>query len=115
VIAWTRVRLTQWGRHCRGGYKTGYPTQAAFVNALSGDRCKHEGEEMPADMQEVQRAVDMLPSDFRQPILKFYTKAGPLWLKAVQLEMSRETLKRRVGIAEVKIDQYLEDYANASV
>lgn len=82
------------------------------MNAMSGGRAHDTARDMPPDLAEVQKAVDWLPSGFREPILQWYTKDGPLWLRAVRVKMSRETLKRRVRIAEGKIDQYLQEIVN---
>lgn len=111
-IEWTRVRLAQWGRYCKHGLPKAWASQSSFMNAMSGGRAYDTARDMPGDLEEVQRAVDFLPSCFRQPILQWYTKDGPLWLKAVRLDMSRETLKRRVRMAEMKIDQYLQEIAD---
>lgn len=113
-IEWTRVRLAQWGRYCKGGYPKPLPSQSSFMNAMSGGRAYDNLRDMPDDLAEVQRAVDWLSSGFREPILQWYTKDGPQWLKAVRLGISRETLKRRVKLAEQKIDQYLMELADGS-
>lgn len=107
MIAWTRLRLAQWGRWCRGVHRTGYPTASAFVHANEGDRCKYAVADMPADLQEIEDLVNSMSHLLRQPVIAFYVRTGPLWLRAAQIGTSRRTLLRRVRTAEEWIDRNL--------
>lgn len=105
MIAWTRVRLAQWGRWCRGQVRTGYPTASAFVHAGMGDRGGYDGADMPPDLQEIENLVNSMSSILRQPLIAFYVRTGPLWLRAAHAGVSRRTLLRRVRTAEEWIDR----------
>ena len=108
MIEWTRVRLTQWGRWCRGQRRTGYPTASAFVHAFEGDRGAYDGADMPPEIAEVEAAVMSLSWHCRLPTLWYYTKSGPVWFKAVQCRVSKTTFLRRVRTAEDVIDRRLQ-------
>jgi hypothetical protein len=107
LIDWTRVRLTRWGNWCKGGRRTGYPTAAAFVHANEGGRGSDTGCDMPDDIQEVEDAVRHMSHELAGVIIQVYARTGPLWLKAIRLEVSRRTLRRRLTIAEEQIDKWL--------
>lgn len=108
MIAWTRLRLAQWGRWCRGQVRTGYPTASAFMRAGMGDRSIYDGADMPADLQEIEDLVNSMSSILRQPLIAFYVRTGPLWLKATHAGVSRRTLLRRVRTAEEWMDRQLQ-------
>jgi hypothetical protein len=107
VIDWTRVRLTRWGNWCKGGRRTGYPTAAAFVHANEGGRGSDTGCDMPDDIQEVEDAVRHMSHELAGVIIQVYARTGPLWLKAVKLQISKNTLKSMLRIAEDWIDKEL--------
>ena len=107
MIDWTRVRLTRWGNWCKGGRRTGYPTAAAFVHANEGGRGSDTGCDMPDDIQEVEDAVRHMSHELAGVIIQVYARTGPLWLKAVRLEISKNTLKSRLAHAEQWLDREL--------
>lgn len=100
TLTWTRMKLAQWGRWCRGLPVTGYPTAAAFTHANEGAHAKMDGCEMPVDLAEVERIVARMPVIHRVPLLQFYASKGPLEVRAARLRTSRRTLMRRVRTAE---------------
>jgi hypothetical protein len=100
VIEWTRVRLSQWGRWCRGGVQTGYPSRSAFVRAGEGARGEGSGPELPPSIEEVEQAVRALSAELRQAIHAVYVWRGPFWVRAVRVGASERTLRRRVREAE---------------
>lgn len=104
MIEWTRVRLKNWGRWCRGRPVTGYPTASAFMWANTGDRASSNLMDAPTDIAEIDAAVAKLPATLRMPVIAYYVGTGPLWLRAARLRISRRTLMRRVETAERKID-----------
>lgn len=107
MIEYTRVRLSQWGRWCQGGRRTGYPTSSAFVNANTGSRCTGYDSDMPPDIEEVENAVRHLSYALASVVIAVYARKGPIWLKATKIGVSRWTLRRRLGTAERKIEEYL--------
>lgn len=107
MIDWTRVRLTQWGRYCRGGSKTGYPTASAFVHANEGGRAQEDNSPMPPELQEVQNAIRLMSWSLAGPVHAEYIWRGPRWYKALQLGVSLSTFKRRLHTAEGVIDRRL--------
>lgn len=106
-LEWTRVRLAQWGRWCRGGRRTGYPTASAFVWAGHGDRAKYDGNDMPWEIAEIENAVMLLSHHCRKPLLWYYTRTGPIWWKALQCEVPKTTFLRRVKMGEDAVDRRL--------
>jgi len=107
MIEWTRVRLTQWGRYCRGGSKTGYPTASAFVHADEGGRAQDDCSPMPTELQEVEDCVKRMSWSLAGPVHAEYIWRGPRWYKAVQLRISLSTYKRRLRTSEDWIDRQL--------
>lgn len=107
MIEWTRVRLSQWGRYCRGVSRTGYPTAAAFVHANEGDRCKYDGADMPVDIQEIEDVVRRMSGSLALPIHAKYIWTGPYWFRALRLGISERTFRRRCAHAEEWIDRQL--------
>ncbi|MCC7126456.1 MAG: hypothetical protein IT178_16520 [Acidobacteria bacterium] len=107
MIEWTRVRLTQWGRHCRGVTRTGYPTASAFVRANEGDRSRYDGADMPADIQEIEDVVRRMSGSLALPIHAKYIWSGPYWFRALRLGISECTFRRRCAHAEEWIDRQL--------
>jgi hypothetical protein len=107
LIEWTRVRLTQWGRYCRGGSKTGYPTASAFVHADEGGRGGDDCSPMPTELQEVEDCVRRMSWSLAGPVHAEYIWRGPRWYKAVQLRISLSTYKRRLRSSEEWIDRQL--------
>ena len=114
MIDWTRVRLANWGRWCRGGISTGLPKSSAFVHAGEGARGLDGGAYIPPDVEEIERIVARMSSSLRQPIIIMYTKRGPLWLKAAQMHVSRRTFRRRLQTGEEWVARQLriEGYVN---
>jgi hypothetical protein len=104
VIEWTRVRLSQWGRWCRGGVQTGYPSRSAFVRAGEGARGEGSGPDLPPSIEEVEQAVRTLSADQRQAIHAVYVWRGPFWVRAVRVGASERTLRRRVREAEQRVN-----------
>jgi hypothetical protein len=104
VIEWTRVRLSQWGRWCRGGVQTGYPSRSAFVRAGEGARGQGDGPDLPPSIEEVERAVRALSAELRQAIHAVYVWRGPFWVRAVRVGASERTLRRRVREAEQRVN-----------
>ena len=104
VIEWTRVRLSQWGRWCRGGVQTGYPSRSAFVRAGEGARGQGDGPDLPPSIEEVEQAVRALSADQRQAIHAVYVWRGPFWVRAVRVGASERTLRRRVREAEQRVN-----------
>lgn len=104
VIEWTRVRLSQWGRWCRGGVQTGYPSRSAFVRAGEGARGESGGLDLPPSIEEVEQAVRALSAELRQAIHAVYVWRGPFWVRAVRVGASERTLRRRVREAEQRIN-----------
>jgi hypothetical protein len=104
VIEWTRVRLSQWGRWCRGGVQTGYPSRSAFVRAGEGARGEGSGPELPPSIEEVEQAVRALSAELRQAIHAVYVWRGPFWVRAVRVGASERTLRRRVREAEQRVN-----------
>lgn len=102
-IAYTRMKLAQWARYCRGRVRTGYPTSAAFTHADEGDRAHDDTSAMPQDLSEIDRVVAHLTEIHRVPLLAFYVARGPLEVRAARLKTSRRTLMRRVATAEQKV------------
>ena len=107
VIEWTRVRLSQWGRWCRGGVQTGYPSRSALVRAGEGARGEGSGPELPPSIEEVEQAVRALSAELRQAIHAVYVWRGPFWVRAVRVGASERTLRRRVREAENCINSTL--------
>ena len=107
MIEWTRVRLGQWGKWCRGRAISGYPSASAFVFANSGARAADDLTGTPDDIAEIDAAVAKLSAPLRQVLVMYYCTTAPLWFKAARLYMSRRTLMRRVKTAEEKVHFYL--------
>ena len=107
MIEYTRVKLSQWGRWCRGRPVTGYPTAAAFTWANTGGKGSSGGL-APDDILETEQAVARLGQAWKQPLVAYYVSTGPLWLKAQRLNISRRTLMRRVETAERKVAEALD-------
>jgi hypothetical protein len=103
MIEWTRVRLGQWGKWCRGRAISGYPTASAFFWANSGARASQSGSDAPDDIAEIDAAVGKIPQPLRQILVIYYCTTGPLWFKAGRLYMSRRTMMRRLRTAEGKV------------
>lgn len=102
-IAYTRMKLAQWARYCRGRARTGYPTSAAFTHAEEGDRAHDDLSEMPPDLSEIDRIVAHLAALHRVPLVAFYLGRAALEVKAARLRISRRTLMRRVATAEREV------------
>lgn len=107
MIQWTRVRLSQWGRYCRGGLTTGYPTSSAFVHADEGARAHDDNSPMPPELEEVQRCISRMSWSLAGPIHAEYIWRGPRWFNAVKLRISLSTYKRRLRTGEEWIDRQL--------
>lgn len=107
MIEWTRVRLTKWGKWCRGRNISGYPSASAFFWANSGARASHFGLDAPNDILEIDVAVAKIAQPLRLVLVAYYCTTGPLWFKATRLHMSRRTLMRRLRTAEEKVHCYL--------
>jgi hypothetical protein len=103
MIEWTRVRLGQWGKWCRGRSVSGYPSASAFMFANSGSRASNDGQDVPSDIAEIDAAVAKVPAPLRQVLIMFYCTTGPLWFKAGRLYISRRTMMRRLRTAEEKV------------
>ena len=108
VAVWTRVRLSQWGRWCRGRMPTGYPTASAFVHANEGQR-GDGGCEMPSTIGEVDRAIAELRQELRQAIFAGYVWSGPFGERARRLRWPRSTLSRRLARAESHVERNLSE------
>ena len=111
MIDWTRYRLRTWGRYCRGTGSTGYPTRAAFTRANEGGRGGAD-RDMPEDIAEVDLAVASIPLTSRGILITVYCKPGPIWWKASNMRVSTSTLRRRLLVAESRIDRVLTYDAN---
>jgi DNA-directed RNA polymerase specialized sigma24 family protein len=107
MIEWTRVRLTNWGRWCRGRAVSGYPSASAFVFAGSGSRASKDISDAPSHIAEIDAAVAKIPAPLRQVLVMYYCTTAPLWFKAARLYISRRTLMRRLRTAEEKVHFYL--------
>lgn len=107
MIEWTRVRLGQWGKWCRGRNVSGFPSASAFFWANMGARASHSGADAPNDIAEIDAAVAKIGQPLRQVLVAYYCTTGPLWFKAGRLYMSRRTLMRRLRTAEEKVHFYL--------
>ncbi len=103
TLEWTRVLLTQWGRWCRGKPRTGYPTASAFYFANMGSRRGDNNDEPPEEVQLIERVICKIPHHDKQLLTMQYASNGPLWMKAIRLNLSRRTYSRRVGNAEHKV------------
>lgn len=106
VAVWTRVRLSQWGRWCRGRLPTGYPTASAFVHANEGQR-GDGGNEMPHEIHEIDRAVAALRAELRQAVMAGYVWSGPFCQRALRLQLSTSTLRRHLSRAEAQVERML--------
>jgi DNA-directed RNA polymerase specialized sigma24 family protein len=106
VTPWTRVRLSQWGRWCRGRIMTGYPSASAFTHANEGARSLDEGT-MPAEIEEIDRAVAAVRDEQRQALFACYVWVGPFTLRAIRLRWSVSTLRRRVADGEREVERNL--------
>lgn len=106
MIEWTRMRLSQWGKWCRGRAVSGYPSASAFFYANSGERSA-AGTEAPDDIAEVDAAVAKISAPLRQVLILFYCTTGPVWWKAQKVFTSRRTLMRRVRLAEERVNFHL--------
>jgi len=102
-IAFTRMKLAQWARYCRGRARTGYPTSAAFIHAGEGDRAHDDLSEMPPDLSEIDRIIARLAELYRVPLVVYYLGRAALEVKAARLRISRRTLMRRVATAERQV------------
>lgn len=107
MIEWTRVRLTGWGRWCRGRAVSGYPSASAFMFANMGARASQTLSDAPRDVAEIDAAVAKIPAPLRQVLVIYYCTTAPLWFKATRLYISRRTLMRRLRTAEEKVHFYL--------
>jgi hypothetical protein len=103
MIEWTRVRLGQWGKWCRGRSVSGYPSASAFFWANMGSRASETGADVPNDIAEIDAAVAKIAQPLRQTLVIYYCTTGPLWFKAGRLYVSRRTLMRRLRTAEEKV------------
>lgn len=108
-IEWARVRLSSWGRWCRGGIGTGLPKSAAFVHAGEGARAYDNDKYMPSDIEEIDSIVNRLPAHPRQILIQVYTKPGSLKVKAAKLEMHRDTLRMRLRNSEIMVARELQN------
>lgn len=103
MIEWTRVRLGQWGKWCRGRSISGYPSASAFMFANMGARALGDGRDVPQDIAEIDAAIAKIPAPLRQVLVIYYCTTAPLWFKATRLYISRRTLMRRLRTAEEKV------------
>lgn len=62
---------------------------------------------MPPELQEVQNAIRLMSWALAGPVHAEYIWRGPRWYKALQLQISLSTYKRRLGTAEGVIDRRL--------
>ena len=109
-LGWTRVRLSEWGRFCRGNVATGYPTRASFTRANEGGRSINPGSSlMPDRILEVDQAHATLSVDLRSVLFSYYVKGRPFWLRAALLGISYPTFKRRLYTGEYIIHKRLTD------
>lgn len=109
MIEYTRMRLTQWGRWCRGRPITGYPKASAFVLANMGARATSNADALPDGIGDIDAAVAKLSPILKSCLIGYYVRTGPLWWKATTLGVSRRTFMRRVSTAEARINQMLAD------
>lgn len=107
MIEWTRVRLGQWGKWCRGRSVSGYPSASAFMFANMGARASGDGRDVPDDIAEIDAAVAKIPAPLRQVLVIYYCTTAPLWFKATRLYISRRTMMRRLRTAEEKVHHEL--------
>lgn len=108
MIEYTRMRLTQWGRWCRGRPITGYPKASAFVLANMGARATGNEGTLPDGISDIDAAVAKLSPTLKSCLIAYYIKTGPLWWKATTLGVSRRTFMRRVSTAEYRVDHFLD-------
>jgi len=108
MIEYTRLRLTAWGRWCRGRPITGYPTISAFMRANEGSRTTGNATSLPDDISEIDGAVAKLSPILKACLIAYYIKTGPLWWKATALGVSRRTFMRRVSTAEGRVNEMLD-------
>lgn len=111
VAPWTRVRLSQWGRWCRGRPMSGYPSASAFVHANEGQRGGDVGD-MPSEIAEIDRAVAEVHDELRQALFAGYVWAGPFRLRAIRLRWSVSTLRRRLAEAEREVELNLAQFGS---
>lgn len=106
MIELTRARLTKWGRWCRGGFKSGYPKRAAFIDG----KMPHSHDEsgyMPPDEAEIEGLVNRMSYSLRQPIVAYYVMTGPMALRAFRIGIPKKIMLHRVRTAEGWIDRQL--------
>lgn len=108
MIEYTRLRLTQWGRWCRGKAVTGYPKASAFMFANLGARATGNDGALPDGIEGIDKAVAKLSPILKACIISYYVRTGPLWWKATSLGISRRTFMRRVSTAEYRVDHFLD-------
>ena len=113
MIEYTRVRLRQWGRYCKGTDPTGYPTSSAFTHANEGSRGGDDNSPLPPDLQEVDRAVCSMSWGLAGPVHAEYIWRGPRWFKAIKLRVSLSTFKRRLLTGEGIVDRRLSSSSHA--
>jgi hypothetical protein len=107
MIEYTRVRLSQWGRWCRGRLVNGYPHSAAFTHADEGERGSDWENDMPADIAEIDAIVHRLSFHLRQPLMAFYLWSGPMRVRAIRCRISKLAFFSRVAHAESWVDRQL--------
>lgn len=106
MIELTRARLSQWGRWCRGGFKSGFPKRAAFIDGKMPH--SHDGEGyMPPDVAEIEECVNRMSFSLRQPVVAYYVMTGPLALRAFRIGIPKKIMLHRVRTAEGWIDRQL--------
>ena len=108
MIGWTRVRLAEWGRWCRGGENHGLPTMAAFARANTGGRAAYDAACMPEHIELMNGIVMGLAEEHRVTLVTVYCRAGPLWWKAAKLNISIGQLRGRIKRAESAADISLD-------
>lgn len=108
MIEYTRMRLTQWGRWCRGRPITGYPKAAAFMFANLGARATGNDDALPDGIEGIDKSVAKLSPILKACIIAYYVRTGPLWWKAASLGISRRTFMRRVTTAEYRVNHFLD-------
>lgn len=109
MIEYTRMRLTQWGRWCRGRPITGYPKASAFMFANLGAPATSNDGALPDGIEGIDKAVAKLSPILKACIIAYYVRTGPSWWKATSLGISRRTFMRRVSTAEARVNQMLAD------
>ena len=76
------------------------------MHANEGARSLDEGA-MPAEIEEIDRAVAAARHEQRQALFACYVWTGPFTLRAIRLRWSVSTLRRRVTEGEREVERNL--------